>query len=170
LRAISITHPGTREIVEMVTAQTGEHTRIAPPPKKRAALPWVAAGAAITLAVAVLLSRVVELRGTQAAAAGVQGGAALVTNEQIKPPPVPTAQLAPVAEAKPAAETKPAAPDAASAPSQPAAQSAVAAPAKSAIAARPASPRASNKPADKAHSSKAAAKPQTDLLAPDYAR
>ncbi len=184
LRAISISNPAPEDVPEIVVAQTGEYTGVAPRPRpstKKSA--YLAAFAGIALALGVFSVRLLTPSGsthTSAASGGLEAGAPLLAPEA-KPTPRPTALPAavpapPAAPAEAAAvEAHQAAPEAAqvaaatpATPESPATKPASkpAARATSAIAPAKSQKRA---PA-KAHDKSAASSGNSDLLTPDYAR
>jgi eukaryotic-like serine/threonine-protein kinase len=161
LRAISISQPAPSEaqLPELIAAEAGPNTQLAPPRRLRPKGPWIAAAAGVLMALGAVLPRLsAPQRASGAASAGVEAGA------PIAPAPRPTSRdeaALSVPEA-PAPTATVAASSPASASSTPAPPVAKAPPARaSAKSQRAASPTANSKPKPSGND---------ELLAPDYAR
>lgn len=159
LRAISISQPAPAEAEtpELIVAEAGAFTQLAPPRKPRPKGPWIAAAAGVLMALGAVLPRLgAPERASASTSAGVQAGAPLSAPRpppRVEPPVVPPAQ----APSEPMATPSPA-PTSSVAANPPPKASSTRTPARSA---RPATAPASSKP-----------KPSSsdELLAPDYAR
>ncbi|HEX2874974.1 MAG TPA: protein kinase [Polyangiaceae bacterium] len=160
LRAISISQPAPAESEppELIVAEAGAFTQLAPSRKPRPKAPWIAAAAGVLMALGAVLPRLgAPERASGSNSAGVEAGSAMSA-----PRPLPRVEppvVVPPAQAPSDPVTTP----------SPAPSSSVAVnPTPKAASAR--TPPRSVRPANAPPTSKPKPSSNDDLLAPDYAR